>query len=129
MNQDIENKVIKIIADSLALNIDDIKVNSTLFIDLGLDSLDFLDIIFSLEKEFNIKLRDKEFENLLKIDASQAKEINSLFLTKDEIKRISEWIPQINSFPEQDKIKKMDLFAIMSVETLILLVKSNLTAS
>jgi acyl carrier protein len=45
-----------------ALNVDetDIKPNATLKGDLGAESIDFLDIVFRLEREFNIKIPRSE---------------------------------------------------------------------
>ena len=48
-------KVAKIIADTSEIDISTIKPESTIN-DLGIDSLDFLDIVFAIDKEFGIKV-------------------------------------------------------------------------
>ncbi len=45
-------KVSKIIADVLVLDDDEVKLTSRLISDLGAESIDFLDLVFQLEKEF-----------------------------------------------------------------------------
>ena len=49
-------KVAKIIADTSEIDIDTITPESHTIDDLGIDSLDFLDIVFAIDKEFGIKI-------------------------------------------------------------------------
>ena len=61
-----------------ALNVDetDVKPEATLQGDLGAESIDFLDIVFRLEREFGIKIPRGELfpENLAAADASFVKD-------------------------------------------------------
>ena len=50
------DKVAKIIADTSEIDIDTITPESHTIDDLGIDSLDFLDIAFAIDKAFGIKL-------------------------------------------------------------------------
>ena len=49
-------KVAKIIADTSEIDIDTITPESHTIDDLGIDSLDFLDIVFAIDKAFGIKI-------------------------------------------------------------------------
>jgi acyl carrier protein len=49
-------KVAKIIADTSEIDIATITPESHTIDDLGIDSLDFLDIVFAIDKEFGIKV-------------------------------------------------------------------------
>src|SRR6185437_2667299 len=49
-------KVAKIIADTSEIDIDTITPESHTIDDLGIDSLDFLDIVFAIDKEFGIEV-------------------------------------------------------------------------
>ncbi len=49
-------KVASIIADTSEIDIDSITPQSHTIDDLGIDSLDFLDIVFAIDKEFGIKV-------------------------------------------------------------------------
>src|SRR5689334_2986277 len=56
-NQDeILQKVSATLVDALNVDEDEIKPSSTLQNDLGAESIDFLDIVFRLEREFGIKI-------------------------------------------------------------------------
>jgi len=50
------DKVADIIADTSEIPREDIKQDSHTIDDLGIDSLDFLDIVFAIDKEFGIKI-------------------------------------------------------------------------
>lgn len=49
-------KVREIIADVLVIDEEEVSLNSRLISDLGAESIDFLDLVFQLEKEFSIKI-------------------------------------------------------------------------
>jgi acyl carrier protein len=49
-------QVADIIADALGCDEDEVKPNSSLISDLDAESIDFLDIVFRLEREFKVKI-------------------------------------------------------------------------
>ncbi|MFI4918554.1 MAG: acyl carrier protein [Legionellales bacterium] len=55
-------KVREIIAEVLVIEEEDISLNSRLITDLGAESIDFLDLVFQLEKEFKIKIPRGQLE-------------------------------------------------------------------
>lgn len=55
-------KVIKIIAQTMSLKIEDIKSESKLVEDLNIDELDSVEIIMECENMFNISIVDEEAE-------------------------------------------------------------------
>jgi len=54
--EEIYNKVSATLVEALNVEEDDIKPTATLQGDLGAESIDFLDIVFRLEREFGIKI-------------------------------------------------------------------------
>jgi acyl carrier protein len=61
-SEDIYRKVSAVVVESLNVEEDEIQPTSTLQGDLGAESIDFLDIIFRLEREFDIDIpRDELF--------------------------------------------------------------------
>ena len=50
------NKVKDVLVDALGVDDDEVKEEATLTGDLGAESIDFLDIVFRLEKTFSIKI-------------------------------------------------------------------------
>jgi acyl carrier protein len=58
--EDISRRVSRVLAETLDVDEDDLMPNATLQGDLGAESLDFLDIMFQLEREFGINIPDDE---------------------------------------------------------------------
>ena len=56
LSNDARVKVTKVLVEALGVEEDDIKPFATLQADLGAESIDFLDIVFRLEREFEIKI-------------------------------------------------------------------------
>src|ERR1700677_2930746 len=54
--EEIYSKVSATLVEALIVDEEDIKPKATLQGDLGAESIDFLDIVFRLEREFNIKI-------------------------------------------------------------------------
>lgn len=63
-----EERVIKIISDVCEIDKKDIKLNSNLVNDLELESLDVVDLVVAFEKEFNIKINDKDIKQFQTVE-------------------------------------------------------------
>ncbi len=57
-------KVRAILCDQLDLDEDKVTMESSIVDDLGADSLDVVDLVMSLEEEFEIEIPDEEIENI-----------------------------------------------------------------
>jgi len=119
--EDIQKKVIQAICTSLAIEEDRVKVDSRLIDELGMDSLDFLDIMFSLEESFATKIRDAEFDRVLRPDKSEIA-LQKEFLTDEELDRLVKIIPALKEVAQNGQVKRRELFSFVTVETLIILV-------
>lgn len=53
-----------IIADQLNINIEQVTPDARFINDLGIDSLDTIELILRLEEDFNIEISDEEAERL-----------------------------------------------------------------
>jgi acyl carrier protein len=60
----IQDKVKKIIADKLSVDLEEIVPEASFVDDLGADSLDLVELIMSMEEEFDIEISDAEAEKL-----------------------------------------------------------------
>lgn len=60
----IKNKIIEIVADKLSLDEDEVHTYSRIGEDLGADSLDAVELIMEMEKEFNIMIPDSAAEKV-----------------------------------------------------------------
>jgi acyl carrier protein len=126
---EIEGTLRSLVADSLARPREEVAVASRLFDDLGADSLDFIDIIFSIEKRFSIKVRDSELDFLSRLDFSSPAVMRDGHLTLETVERLSEWLPLLREVPDPARVTPRALFSLITVETLCILVERKLGRS
>ena len=65
--KEIESKVNEFFVEEMEIEAADINDGAKLKDDLGLDSLDFVDIVVIVEKTFGFKLRPEEMANVLTV--------------------------------------------------------------
>jgi acyl carrier protein len=63
MSEELTRRILKVIADSQKLAPEKVTIDST-FEELGIDSLDGVNILFALENEFNISIPDEGVQSL-----------------------------------------------------------------
>ena len=60
----IEDKVRKIIAEKLSVDLEEVVPDASFVDDLGADSLDLVELIMTMEEEFDIDISDEDAEKL-----------------------------------------------------------------
>jgi acyl carrier protein len=60
----IEDKVKKIIAEKLSVDMEELVPEASFVDDLGADSLDLVELIMSMEEEFDIDISDEDAEKI-----------------------------------------------------------------
>jgi acyl carrier protein len=123
MTADVMAGVSECLAESLALQPHEIKPGSRLIDDLGADSLDFLDILFSLEQRFALKLRSMDLDALLRVDLSADRLVEKRFIPREEIDRMAQWLPALAAAPDRDRVTPRMLYSYLTVESLVILVE------
>ncbi|TES90890.1 MAG: acyl carrier protein [Desulfobacteraceae bacterium] len=63
----IEDKVKKIIAEKLSVDLEEVVPEASFVDDLGADSLDLVELIMSMEEEFDIDIPDEKAEKLMTV--------------------------------------------------------------
>ncbi len=63
----VENKVKKIIAEKLSVDLSDVVPEASFVDDLGADSLDLVELIMSMEEEFDIEISDEDSEKMITV--------------------------------------------------------------
>ncbi|HEX3246209.1 MAG TPA: acyl carrier protein [Chloroflexota bacterium] len=64
MSDNAEARLRKIIAEQLSVNEDEVTTDASFIDDLNADSLDLVELIMSLEEEFNVKIPDDDAEKI-----------------------------------------------------------------
>ena len=63
----VEDKVIKIIAEKLSVDLAEVVPEASFVDDLGADSLDLVELIMSMEEEFDTEISDEAAEKILSV--------------------------------------------------------------
>jgi len=67
MSKEITDKVKKIVADHLGIEVDKVTEQSSFIDDLGADSLDTVELVMAFEEEFGSEISDSEAEKILTV--------------------------------------------------------------
>jgi acyl carrier protein len=122
--EEILDKVREVLVDALSVEDDEVTEDATLTTDLGAESIDFLDIVFRLEKAFNIKIPQEE---LIPQDILQnADYVDNRKLNAAGIKALKEAMPHadLSKFEENPEIDKVS--DVFTVGTIVNFVKAKL---
>ena len=120
MNKEkIESTVIECVAESLALEISDIKAKSLLINELGADSLDFMDIMFHLEDAFKIKMQREDLDFMTHIELSREEAIKEGYLTSEAKEQLKKWLPDLTV---EKELKPIELSDFLSIESLCIVI-------
>jgi acyl carrier protein len=63
----VEDKVKKIIAEKLSVDLDEVVPEASFVDDLGADSLDLVELIMTMEEEFDVEISDEDAETLVTV--------------------------------------------------------------
>lgn len=63
----IEDKVRKVIAEKLGVDISEVVPEASLIDDLGADSLDIVELVMTMEETFDLDIPDEEAEKLVRV--------------------------------------------------------------
>ena len=119
--EEIFEEVKEVLVDALGLDDNEVTEAATLMSDLGAESIDFLDIVFRLEKSFGIKIPREELfpaDSLL----SNPDFVSNGKLTEKGLAEFKVKMPHsdITSFQEDPDVNKLaDLFTVGSVVNFI----------
>lgn len=110
-------KVREIIADVLVIEEDDIQLNSRLIADLGAESIDFLDLVFQIEKEYGIKIPRGQLDKNARGDLSEDEFEKSGVLTSKGLVALKSYLSEVplEHFKEQMKVNEIPM--LFTVET------------
>ena len=125
-HDEIYQKVQATLVDALGVDEDDVAHNSTLQGDLGAESIDFLDIVFRLERNFGIRIpRGELFPENVVTDPDMIKDGKLTAKGLDELKAKMPYA-DLEAFSADPDVEKMgDLY---TVDMLVHYVTSKLAA-
>lgn len=119
---DVYPKVREIIAEVLVIDEDTITPSSRLITDLGAESIDFLDLVFQLEKEFKIKIPRGQLEKNARGDLSEDEFEKGGVLTEQGIQALKNYFSEVPADQFKTNMKVNEIPLLFTVETFCKLV-------
>lgn len=110
-------KIQSIIAEALYVDKEEVTKDASLMKDLGAESIDFLDIIFRLEKEFNVKMPKGEVEKKAREGMTEEEFAVNGRLSEQALARLREMMPEIPAEQIASGLMVRDIPSLFSVAT------------
>ncbi len=110
-------KVKKIIADVLVLDENDIHLNSRLITDLGAESIDFLDLVFQLEKEFGVKIPRGQLEKNARGTLTEDEFEKAGVITEAGMQALKQYLSEVPENYFKPTMKMNEIPTLFTVET------------
>ena len=123
LNQNEVLETVKLVINqSSGVPLETIHANSTLFHELNIDSIDMVDILFNLERKYDIELKISEIENYAKQElGDEPFEIDNV-ITQKGLQILKEQMPELDQNKLVDGITIHDIIKLITVQSLTNLV-------
>jgi acyl carrier protein len=118
VDDDLETKVCEIVAAALAQPQERVKLGSNLMEELGAESLDFLDIVFRLERTFAIEITRGEMESAARGDMTDEEFAPGGIISDAGLQRLRDFMPEAAE-RIRPGLRPMQIMALFSVRTFV----------
>jgi acyl carrier protein len=123
VGQDLEQTVRAVVAEALARDLAEVKLDSNLMEDLGAESLDFLDIVFKLERAFGIQITRGEMERAARGTMTDEEFAPQGVISEAGLARLRELMPEAGA-RIRPGLRPVQILSLFSVQTFANLVKA-----
>jgi len=110
-------KVAEIIADALGRDAGEIAIGNRLIDDLGAESIDFLDVVYRLERTFRLKIPRGKIEAEVRGPLSEAEFEAKGVLTPAALERLRDYMSEVPPERIRSGLKVADIPRLFTVET------------
>ena len=125
--QEVFAKVREVLEEALGVDEDEVTSDAVLVDDLGAESIDFLDIVFRLEKAFGIKIEQSELfpDNVL----SDPNYVQDGKITNAGMEELRSRMPHADLSPVEQSREVDEMTKVFTVEAVVKFVEGKLAAS
>ena len=110
-------KVAETVADALGCEVAAVKLDSSLIDDLGAESIDFLDIVFRLERAFKVKIPRGKIVEEARGDLSEAQFESGGVVTDAGVQRLKAFLNEVPAERIKTPLKTAEIPRLFTVET------------
>ena len=123
VHDDVESRVLAVIARAMDRPVSDVTPESSLEEDLGAQSLDFLDIAFSLEREFRIQFPRTDFLQRASDHFGEENLLKNGVVTPFGLQLLALGMPEIDSAKLKPGLRVTELQRMFTVATFVRVVR------
>jgi acyl carrier protein len=110
-------KVAATMADALGCDVEQVKLEASLIDDLGAESIDFLDIVFRLERAFKVKIPRGKIVEEARGDLSEAEFDKGGVVTDAGLARLKAYLSEVPAERFKAPLKSADIARLFTTET------------
>jgi acyl carrier protein len=121
-------KIREIIADVLVIDEAEVLLDSRLIADLGAESIDFLDLVFQIEKEYSIKIPRGQLEKNARGDLTEAEFEKGGVLTTQGLSALKNYLSEVPATYFKENMKVNEIPMLFTVETFCKLIVAAVNA-
>jgi acyl carrier protein len=121
-------KIAQIMADALGCDVEQVGLGVPLIEGLIAESIDFLDIIFGLERTFKVKIRRNKIVENARGDLPEAAFEEKGYLTAVGLKRLREYLSEVPADRFRSPMMVVDIPRLFTAETFCKIVARELRA-
>ena len=114
--------VAKTIADALGCEVEEVKPDASLIDDLGAESIDFLDLVFRLERAFKVKIPRGKIVEDARGDLPEAEFEQKGVVTDAGLVRLKQFLAEVPGERFKTPLKVTDIPRLFTAETFAKLV-------
>lgn len=114
------------VASTIGIKKDLITLDSSLINDLGADSLDLLDLVFSIEQEFGIEITRGEIEKRVRASIPEDEFEQEGVLTQKAKEALKLQLPEVESAKFEGALRASDIVKLLTVRAFLRLVVEKL---
>lgn len=115
-------KVAELIADAIGCDLEKVKPESSLIDDLGAESIDFVDIIFRLQRQFKVKIPRGKIVEEARGSLSEAEFENAGIVSEAGVARLKAYLNEVPLSRFKSPLNVVDIPRLFTVETFCKLV-------
>jgi acyl carrier protein len=115
-------KVAEIIADAIGCDVEKVKPDSSLIDDLGAESIDFVDIVFRLQRQFKVKIPRGKIVEEARGSLSEAEFEKAGVVSEAGVARLRAFLSEVPPARFKSPLNVADIPRLFTVETFCKLV-------
>jgi acyl carrier protein len=110
-------KVAETMADALGCDVENVKLEASLIDDLGAESIDFLDIVFRLERGFKVKIPRGKIVEEARGDLPESEFDQGGVVSDAGVQRLKTFLGEVPAERFKSPLKVADIPRLFTVET------------